>query len=110
MVEEAEAHAAEDKKEKSLGELGEKVQSEERARIESAISDLKEAVKSDDKGRIDAKARALAEASAAVMQRVYAEEAKAGQGGDGGEPPGGGKPADEDVVDAEFEEVKEDRK
>jgi molecular chaperone DnaK len=130
MVADAEAHAAEDKKfrelvdarnqaealihssEKSLKELGEKVQSEERARIESAISDLKDAVKSDDKGRIEAKARALGEASAGVMQRVYAEEAKAAQGaGEGAEQPGGAKAGEEDVVDAEFEEVKEeDRK
>jgi molecular chaperone DnaK len=129
MVADAEAHAAEDKKfrelvdtrnqaealihssEKSLRDLGEKVQPEERARIESAISDLKDAVKSDDKGRIDAKARALGEASATVMQRVYAEQAQAGGGeGEGPGTPGGGKPADEDVVDAEFEEVKEERK
>jgi len=130
MVADAEAHAAEDKKfrelvdtrnqaealihssEKSLSDLGEKVHSDERARIESAISDLKDAVKADDKGRIDAKAKALAEASATVMQRVYAEEAQTGAagGGEGGEQPGGGKPADEDVVDAEFEEVKEDNK
>ncbi|MFU8822460.1 MAG: molecular chaperone DnaK, partial [Gammaproteobacteria bacterium] len=130
MVADAEAHAAEDKKfrelvdarnqaealihssEKSLSDLGEKVHSDERARIESAISDLKDAVKADDKGRIDAKAKALAEASATVMQRVYAEEAQAGAagGGEGAEQPGAGKPADEDVVDAEFEEVKEDNK
>ncbi|HRP34862.1 MAG TPA: molecular chaperone DnaK [Gammaproteobacteria bacterium] len=126
MVADAEAHAAEDKKfrelvdarnqaealihssEKSLQDLGEKVQAEERARIESAVSDLKDAVKSDDKGRIDAKSRALAEASASVMQRVYAEEAKAGAA-DGGEQPSAGKPGEEDVVDAEFEEVKEDK-
>ena len=129
MVADAEAHAAEDKKfrelvdarnqaealihssEKSLQDLGEKVQSEERAKIESAISDLKDAVKSDDKGRIDAKSRALAEASATVMQRVYAEEAKAGAAaGEGGEQPGAGTAGEEDVVDAEFEEVKEDNK
>jgi molecular chaperone DnaK len=127
MVSDAEAHAAEDKKfrelvdarnqaealihssEKSLKDLGEKVQAQERASIESAISDLKDAVKSDDKGRIDAKARALAEASAGVMQRVYAEEAKAGEAGDADQG-GAGKPADEDVVDAEFEEVKDDNK
>jgi len=127
MVSDAEAHAAEDKKfrelvdarnqaealvhssEKSLKDLGEKVQPQERASIESAISDLKDAVKSDDKARIDAKARALAEASAGVMQRVYAEEAKAGAAGDA-EQAGAGKPADEDVVDAEFEEVKDDNK
>ncbi|NGP54544.1 molecular chaperone DnaK [Thioalkalivibrio sp. XN8] len=129
MVKDAEAHAAEDKKfrelvdtrnqaealihssEKSLKDLGEKVQAEERARIESALSDLKDAVKSDDKARIDAKAQALAEASAGVMQRVYAEEAQAGAAeGAAGEQPEGARPADEDVVDAEFEEVKEDDK
>ncbi|NGX16391.1 molecular chaperone DnaK [Wenzhouxiangella sp. XN24] len=128
MVSDAEAHAAEDKKfrelvdarnqaealihssEKSLEDLGEKVQPEERANIESAISDLKDAVKSDDKARIDAKSRALGEASATVMQRVYAEEAKAGAGAEGGEQGGAEQARDEDVVDAEFEEVKEDNK
>jgi molecular chaperone DnaK len=126
MVSDAEAHAAEDKKfrelvdarnqaeqlihssEKSLQELGEKVQSEERARIESAVSELKEAVKADDKGRIEAKSRALGEASASVMQRVYAEQAKSDAEASGEAT--ADKPADEDVVDAEFEEVKEDRK
>jgi molecular chaperone DnaK len=126
MVSDAEAHAAEDKKfrelvdarnqaeqlihssEKSLQELGEKVQSEERARIESAVSELKDAVKADDKGRIEAKSRALGEASASVMQRVYAEQAKSDAEASGEAT--ADKPADEDVVDAEFEEVKEDRK
>jgi len=129
MVSDAEAHAEEDKKfrelvdvrnqaealihssEKSLSELGEKVQPEERARIESAVSDLKEAVKTDDQARIQAKSQALGEASAAVMQRVYAEEAKAGAAaGEGAEQPESGKHGEEDVVDAEFEEVKEDNK
>ena len=129
MVKDAEAHAAEDKKfrelvdtrnqaealihssEKSLKDLGEKVQPEERAKIESAVSDLKDAVKSDDKARIEAKAQALAEASAGVMQRVYAEEAKAGAAeGESGEQAEGPRQADEDVVDAEFEEVKDDKK
>jgi molecular chaperone DnaK len=127
MVADAEAHAAEDKKfrelvdarnqaealihssEKSLQDLGEKVHSDERGRIESAISDLKDAVKSDDKGRIDAKARALGEATSTVMQRVYSEEAKAGAGGDGAGAQGPAQGKDEDVVDAEFEEVKEDK-
>jgi molecular chaperone DnaK len=129
MVKDAEAHAAEDKKfrelvdarnqaealidssEKSLKDLGEKVQPEERAKIESAVSDLKDAVKSDDKARIEAKAQALAEASAGVMQRVYAEEAKAGAAeGEAGEQAESARQADEDVVDAEFEEVKDDKK
>jgi molecular chaperone DnaK len=128
MVKDAEAHAAEDKKfrelvdirnqaealihsvEKSLKDLGEKVQAEERAKIESAMSDLKDAVKSDDHGRIEAKSRALAETSAQLMQRVYSEQAAQGAGDAA---PGGEQPSraeDEDVVDAEFEEVKEDSK
>jgi len=126
MVKDAEAHAAEDKKfrelvdarnqaealvhsvEKSLKDLGEKVEGEERAKIESALSDVKEAVKTDDQGKIEAKSRALAEASAAMMQRIYSEQAAAGEQG----APGGESKAapDEDVVDAEFEEVKEDNK
>jgi len=126
MVKDAEAHAAEDKKfrelvdarnqaealvhsvEKSLKDLGEKVEGEERAKIESALSDVKEAVKTDDQGKIEAKSRALAEASAAMMQRIYSEQAAAGEQGAAG---GQSKAApDEDVVDAEFEEVKEDNK
>ena len=121
MVKDAEAHAAEDKKfrelvdarnqaealihatEKSMEEMGEKVEAGERAAIESAMSDLKDAVKSDDQSRIEAKSKALAEASAAMAQRAYAEQAAAAQGDGSAEPP-----KDEDVVDAEFEEVKED--
>jgi molecular chaperone DnaK len=122
MVSDAEAHAAEDKKfretvearnqaealihatEKSLEELGDKVQPEERAQIESAVSDLKEAVKGDDKTSIEAKSKALGEASASLAQRVYAEQAQAA------EPEGEGPKSEaEDVVDAEFEEVKEDK-
>jgi molecular chaperone DnaK len=126
MVKDAEAHAAEDKKfrelvdarnqaealihasEKSLEEFGEKVEAEERARIESAISDLKTAVKNDDKAAIEAKSKALGEASAGLAQRMYAEQAQAGAAAEQGA--GAAKPADEDVVDAEFEEVKEDQK
>ncbi len=124
MVKDAEAHAAEDRKfretvearnqaealihatEKSLQELGEKVRPEERARIESAISDLKEAVKGDDKGTIEAKARTLGEASASLAQRVYAEQAQEAKTE---RPEGAGAEQPEDVVDAEFEEVKEDK-
>ena len=126
MVKDAEAHAAEDKKfrelvdarnqaealvhsvEKSLSDLGEKVEAEERAKIESALSDVKEAVKSDDKGKIEAKSKALAEASAALMQRIYSEQAGAGEQAAPGEEAEAS--AEEDVVDAEFEEVKEDSK
>ena len=127
MVKDAEAHAAEDKKfrelvdarnqaealihasEKSLEEFGEKVQPEERAGIESAVADLKEAVKSDDQARIEAKSKALGEASAGLAQRMYAEQAQA-EGGAPGEQPAGADAKADDVVDAEFEEVKEDNK
>lgn len=122
MVSEAEAHADEDAKfrelvnvrnqadamlhatEKSLAELGEKVEASERGRIESAVADLKDALKGEDKGKIEAKTSALAEASASLAQKAYEQSqpgtdgASAGSGGDDG------------VVDAEFEEVKGDDK
>jgi molecular chaperone DnaK len=127
MVRDAEAHAEEDRKfrevvdarnradglihsvEKAMKELGDKVQADEKSRIESAVTALKDAMKSDDKDRIEAAASALAEASGSLAQRVYGQ---AGQGGpQGGQPPPAGEPkAGENVVDAEFEEVKEDRK
>jgi molecular chaperone DnaK len=128
MVADAEAHAAEDKKfrelvetrnkadalvhsvEKSLKDLGEKVSGEDRAKAESAIADLRTALKGDDKDAIDRKSEALAQASAAIAQQAYAAT-----GGDAGAAPGGGgagSSADagakgDDVVDAEFEEVKD---
>ncbi|HUO81633.1 MAG TPA: molecular chaperone DnaK [Gammaproteobacteria bacterium] len=121
MVKDAEAHAEEDKRfrevvdarnqadalvhatEKSLGELGDKVGAEERARIESALSDLKTALKGEDKDRIEAKARALAEASAGLAGKAYAD-----QGGQGAEASAGTAAGGDDVVDAEFEEVGEE--
>jgi molecular chaperone DnaK len=131
MVNDAEAHADEDKRfrelvetrnkadallhatEKSMKDLGDKVEPGERAAIESAMGDLRTALKGDDKDTIDRKADALAQASAPVVQRAYQGEAGPGAGpeaaaggADGG--PTGGK---DDVLDAEFEEVKDkDRK
>src|SRR5712671_5369400 len=120
MVGDAEAHAAEDAKfreladtrnqadglahatEKSLRELGDKVTGEERAKIESALADLKTAIQGDNKTAIEAKLKALGDASAGMAQRMYG----AGQQG-GGETPAGG---DDNVVDAEFEEVKDDKR
>jgi len=121
MVREAEAHAAEDKKfrelvetrnradallhatEKSLKDLGDKVTGEERAAVEAAISDLRGVLKGDDQSAIEHKAEALAKASAPVVQRAYQP--------DGAETPGTAKPgADagkDDVLDAEFEEIKD---
>ncbi|MDH3978598.1 MAG: Hsp70 family protein, partial [Gammaproteobacteria bacterium] len=122
MVSDAEAHAEEDEKfrelvdtrnqadallhatEKSLEDLGEKVEAQERAQVESAVGDLKEALKGDDKEQIEAKTKALGEASAGLSQKAY-EQAQA----EGGEAPeGGAAQADDGVVDAEFEEVKDD--
>jgi molecular chaperone DnaK len=126
MVRDAEAHAEEDRKfrelaetrnradallhatEKALKDLGDKVSAEDRAKTESALSDLKAVIKGDDKDVIETKARALAEASAAVAQQAYASEQQsagsAGPGATGGGSAGGGK---DDVLDAEFEEVKD---
>jgi len=124
MVTDAEAHAEEDKKfrelvdvrnqadallhatEKSLSDLGEKVEPAERAAAEAAISDLKDALKSDDKDTIEAKSQALAEASSTLAQKAY-EQAQA-EGAEPGAEDGAGANADDGVVDAEFEEVKSD--
>jgi molecular chaperone DnaK len=131
MVKDAEAHAAEDKKfrelvetrnradamvhsvEKSLKDLGEKVSAEERATAESALSDLKAVLKGEDKDAIEKKTEALAAAAAGIAQKAYAEAGGQAQaaGGAGAQPEGGaegGAPGGkDDVVDAEFEEVKD---
>jgi molecular chaperone DnaK len=136
MVKDAEAHADEDRKfheladarnaadnmihatEKSLKELGEdKVSAEEKAEIDAAIEELKQVLKSDDKGAIESKTAALAEKSGKLAEKLYAKTeaeggaAAAGAAGAaaGGTESGGGS-AGEDVVDAEFEEVKDDNK
>ena len=126
MVLDAEAHAEEDKKfrelaetrnradallhatEKSLKDLGEKVSAADRAKVESALSDLKGVIKGDDKDVIETKARALAEASATIAQQAYSD-AQAGAGPAGGGAAGGGSAAGgkDEVLDAEFEEVKD---
>jgi molecular chaperone DnaK len=134
MVRDAESHAEEDKKfrelvevrnkadglihavEKSVKDLGDKVDAGERGKVESAISDLRTALKSDDKGVIEKKTEALAQASSSIAQRAYA--ASQGAGGDAGPGAGGGDAGaagagaaggkgKDDVVDAEFEEVKD---
>ncbi|MCP4000332.1 MAG: molecular chaperone DnaK [Gammaproteobacteria bacterium] len=122
MVSDAEAHAEDDQKfrelvdvrnqaeqtmhatEKSLEDLGEKVEAEERAKVESAIADLKEAIKSDDKEIIETKSAALAEAATPMAQKAY--EAAQAEGGDADVTDAAA--ADDSVVDAEFEEVKDD--
>ena len=130
MIKDAEVHADEDRKfhelvnarnqaegminatEKSLKDLGEKVEADEKSQIESAIKELQETLKGDDKTAIETKTAALAELSGKLAQRVYQQQsAEGGQTQpEGAEPanPNAGKAAD-DVVDAEFEEVKENK-
>ncbi len=130
MVRDAEAHAEEDKRfrelvetrnkadamlhsvEKALKDLGDKVDQGERAKVESALSDLRTALKGEDKSAIEKKSEALAQASASIAQRAYAgSQGAAGpdMGAAGGAESGPGAPGAQgrdDVVDAEFEEVK----
>ena len=124
MVSDAESHAEEDRKfrelvdvrnqadslihaaEKTLKEMGEKATSEERMAIENAISDLKKALEGDDKDQIETKTAALGEASGSLAQKMYAEQAAQ----EGGEDAPESAAADDDVVDAEFEEVDKDDK
>jgi molecular chaperone DnaK len=132
MVRDAEAHAEEDKRfrelvdtrnkadgmihtvEKTVKDLGDKVDAGERAKVESAISDLRTALKGDDKNVIEKKTEALAQASAAIAQRAYAAGQGGAEGAAGGAAGGAGASGTQgrdDVVDAEFEEVKDkDRK
>ncbi len=129
MVKDAEAHAEEDKQrkaqveaknhaealihstEKALAEHGSKVGEDERRAIENAMADLREALKGDDAEAIKAKTNTLMQASMKLGEAMYKQAEQAGQGGDGGTSGGsaaGGKK--EDVVDAEFTEVDDDKK
>ncbi len=126
MVSDAEAHAEEDKKfrelvetrnkadglvhsvEQTLKDLGEKVATEERVKVENALNDLKAVLKDDDKDKIEKKLEALMQASSAIAQQAYAQQS--GEGGEAaaaaGAAEGSGKDRG-DVLDAEFEEVKD---
>ena len=126
MVKDAEANAADDKKfeelasarnqadglahatRKTLDEAGDKATVEEKESITKAIEELEAAAKGDDKELIDAKTKALSEASSGLVQRMYAEGQQQ-QGGADAAKASGNREAD-DAVDAEFEEVKEDKK
>lgn len=125
MVQDAETHAEEDRKfgelvaarnqadamihatEKSLEELGDKVPEEDKTNIEAAIKDLREVVDSEDKDAIEAKTTALTEASGKLAEQMYAESDAADPSQAGAEGQADNK--QEDVVDAEFEEVKNDK-
>jgi len=135
MVQDAEVHAEDDRKfhelvtarntaenminatTKSMEEMGDKIEAEEKAAIEKAVKDLEESIKGDDKDDIEAKTKALTDASAKMAERMYAQDAAAGAGAAGansagaeqaGDGAAGG--GDDDVVDAEFEEVDDEKK
>ncbi|MEI7949336.1 MAG: molecular chaperone DnaK [Gammaproteobacteria bacterium] len=131
MVRDAESHAADDKKfeelvttrnqadglihatKKTLAEAKDKVEAGEKEKIEAAIAALEAVAKSDDMQAIKDKTEALSQASSGLAQRMYEEASKQGAGGAGaaGADAGaaGGKKAGDDAVDAEFEEVKDDK-
>src|SRR5690554_332402 len=88
---------------KTLEEAKDKVTEDEKTAIEAAISDLEAVLPNDDKDEIEAKTKALTEASSSLAQRLYAEQAEQGQTG----AEQSGSNDDDDVVDAEFEEVKD---
>jgi len=122
MVQDAEAHAEEDRKfhelvtarnsadaivhatRSSLKEMGDKVSDDERKTVESAIEKVEEAMKGDDKDSIDSAVQKLSEAGQVIYQKA-AEQAQAQE-----ESSAGAEPGNDDVVDAEFEEVDEDKK
>ena len=134
MVKDAEAHADEDKKfhelvqarnqadamihatRKSMAELGDdKLEAGEKEAIESAIKDLEAVIKEGDKEIIEAKTKVLTDASGKMAERLYAqhgaaEQAAAGAAADGANANTSSSSAGDDVVDAEFEEVKDDKK
>jgi molecular chaperone DnaK len=130
MVKDAEAHAEDDKKrkaeveaknhaeallhstEKALSEHGSKVGEPERKAIENAMADLKEALKGSDADAIAAKTNTLAQASMKLGEAMYKsqQEGQPGDGQPGAGAPGGEPGKKEDVVDAEFTEVDDDKK
>jgi molecular chaperone DnaK len=131
MVGDAEAHAEEDKKfrelvgarnkadatvhsvEKALKDVGDKISEDERKAASEAVAAVKAALGGDDREAIESKTQALEQASTALLQKMYEQSAAAaGGGGDtGGGHPGHTEKPKDDVLDAEFEEVKEsDRK
>ncbi len=134
MIRDAEAHKEEDRRfhelvqarnqadnlihatRKSLKELGDKVPEADRKRAEEAIAALEEAMKGEDKAAIEARTRELAEVSGRIAQQAYAQAGGQQQaGGSGGAQAAGGRQEaspgkDEGVVDAEFEEVDDEKK
>lgn len=128
MVKDAEAHAAEDAKmkelvearnqadamihgtKKLLDEQGEAVDAAEKEAIEKAIAELEEAIKGDSKEVIDTKSQALATASQKLAEKAYSQQAPGAEGADADAQKQGSANQDDDIVDAEFEEVNDDKK
>ncbi len=129
MVSDAEAHAEDDRKfhelvaarnqadnmihavNKSVEDLGDQVDAEEKSKIEAAIEELKTAIKGDDLAQIEAKTTVLTEASAKIAEKAYAEKGGAeGAAETAQESTSSEKNEGDNVVDAEFEEVKDDQK
>ena len=126
MVQDAEANSESDKKfhelvtvrnaadnlihssRKAVVELGDKVTTEEKDAIEAACKELEEVSKGDDKEAIEAKTKALEEVFTPVAQKAYADQAQAA-GAEGAQPQEEAK-QDEDVVDADFEDVDDAKK
>ena len=127
MVKDAKAHAEDDKKfhelvsvrnqgdnlvhatEKSLKDLGDKVSAEDRTKIESASAELKEVLKTDDKAQIESKIEALSAASQKMAEQAYAQSGAADAQGDAGANKDSSDKKDDNVVDADFEEVKDNK-
>lgn len=130
MVKDAEAHAEEDRiakelietrnmaenmihaTKKSIVDLGDKVEEQEKKDVEAAIADLEEALKGDDKEAITEKTTKLTEVAGKLAERAYAETQGSPEGAEGVNPEAADSnaSADDDVVDAEFEEVEDDNK
>jgi molecular chaperone DnaK len=128
MVKDAEAHAEEDRiarelvetrnmaeqmihaSRKSIEDLGDKVEEQEKTDIEAAIAELEEVSKGDDKEAIEEKTKKLTEVAGKLAERAYAQNAEQAEAGgpEAGAESDGAK--DENVVDAEFEEVDDDKK
>jgi len=125
MVKDAEMHAADDKKlleivtarnqldslihsaKKSLKDYGDKVGVDEKSKIESALKDAEAAMKSDDKAEIDAKAQSLAQAAQKLGEKIYSEAQQAQGAQASGDGDAQAPKQEENVVDAEFTEVKD---
>ena len=127
MVQDAEANAEDDKKfeelvqarnaadtlihgcKKTLDESADKVEPSEKESIEAAIVDLEEALKGEDKNQIEEKTKSLADASSSLAQRLYAEQQQEAQTNENNSESDSSNSSNDEVVDADFEEVKEEK-